>query len=285
MAPPFRYQRGEDITVLLAIIGNASPAAHVVAVSAAIKPAINLSFVPAASVAPAASFSVSAQLTPPAGGVAGWYLTLSAAQAAALGTGTFVTNAELVFDSGAIEVTDPLFFTIQESTAPVATGGAPAISWTQAPPSGGQPAGSLTLRWMGGGSNIGQVAIVIGPQGLQGTSGAEPQFGFTAGGTISGQCAVYVGDDGLLYPCQTDITARRCIGLTTGAVAQGEPATVQIGGGYTEPSWAWAGTSPVWIGANGSLSQTPPASGALAIIGIPLGPTMLRIAPQFIALT
>lgn len=61
--------------------------------------------------------------------------------------------------------------------------------------------------------------------------------------------------------------AGRVVGITTGAAAQGATVTIQPIGSITESAWAWVPESVLFLGANGQLSATPPASGFVQIIG------------------
>lgn len=109
-------------------------------------------------------------------------------------------------------------------------------------------------------------------------------FQAIAGEALSGNRAVFIADDAKVYlSTQASVTSLRTIGLTTGAVALGATATIQTEGVYTEPSWTWSGNRPVWLSTSGLLTQTPPSSGYLFQIGVPVGPTRLLVEPQFIA--
>jgi len=105
-----------------------------------------------------------------------------------------------------------------------------------------------------------------------------------AGEALGGQRAVYVSNAGqALYSDKNLDICRRTIGLTTGAAASGATATIQTEGVMIEASWAWTGDEPVWLGATGLLTQTVPTTGYLFQVGIPIGPTKLRIEPQLVA--
>ena len=67
------------------------------------------------------------------------------------------------------------------------------------------------------------------------------------------------------------------LGMTTGAAIAGAPVQIQTGGEITEPSWSWSLGSPVYLGVNGLLTQTPPSSGFSLVIGFPISATVLFI--------
>lgn len=106
-----------------------------------------------------------------------------------------------------------------------------------------------------------------------------------AGEALSGHRGVYVAADGLAYYADpANETGRLLSGITTGAAALGASASIQTDGAVDEPSWAWtAGGGPVWLGTAGALTQTVPVAGLLIQVGIPMGPTRLRIEPQVVA--
>jgi hypothetical protein len=105
----------------------------------------------------------------------------------------------------------------------------------------------------------------------------------TAGQALGGHRAVYIAADGKAYYAAPDATSRLTIGITTGAASLSAPVTIQTGGEVDEPSWTWAATGPVWLAASGQLTQILPTTGYLFQVGIPMGPTRLRIEPQLVA--
>jgi hypothetical protein len=104
-----------------------------------------------------------------------------------------------------------------------------------------------------------------------------------AGEALGGHRAVYVASDGMAYYGNPDATSRLVAGITTGAASLGADVTIQTFGEIEEASWAWNDDGPVWLAANGQLTQTLPATGYLFQVGQPMGPTKLRIEPQLVA--
>lgn len=114
--------------------------------------------------------------------------------------------------------------------------------------------------------------------------GGENTLVAIAGDALGGQVAVYLAGDGKAYKAdKTSALSRLVVGVTTGAAVLGAPATIQIGGIMTEGSWSWLGTEVVWLGVSGLLTQTIPSTDYLVQVGVPAGPTKLRIEPQLIA--
>jgi hypothetical protein len=101
-----------------------------------------------------------------------------------------------------------------------------------------------------------------------------------AGENLGGHRAVRVGADGLAWLAGPDSTARLTIGITIGAAVAGADATIQVDGAIEEPGWSWADDEIVWLGAGGVLTQVPPIAGVSFQVGVPMGPTKLRIQPQ-----
>lgn len=102
------------------------------------------------------------------------------------------------------------------------------------------------------------VAGPTGPQGLPGTSGSVT---LPAGIVLSGHRLVTRQPDGtLIYADNTTIDhATAPFWLTLAAASAGASVAVQSSGIVTEPSWSWA-LGPLYLGANGLLTQLPPTA-------------------------
>jgi len=95
---------------------------------------------------------------------------------------------------------------------------------------------------------------------------------------LSGHRVVTPRPDGTLDYASNAVAAHlhAPLWVTLGAVTAGQPATVLAYGALTESSWAWTPGAPLFLGADGLLTQTPPvAPGALflAQVGVATGPT------------
>lgn len=127
-------------------------------------------------------------------------------------------------------------------------------------------------------------AVMVLQSATGGGGSGSAQFTAIAGEALSGHRAVYVGDDGQAYYASNgSANSTRTAGITTGAASLGATATIRPEGIVTEPSWTWSGSGPVWLGSSGNLTQTPPASGYLVQIGVPIGPTSLLVQPFVVA--
>jgi len=99
-----------------------------------------------------------------------------------------------------------------------------------------------------------------------------------AGEALHGHRVVSFHSDGLLYETHhtslTDVYA--AVGVAIGASLQGALADVRTYGVLTEPSWNWA-AGPIYLGAEGVLTQTPPSSGYLLEVGCAISPTSMFV--------
>lgn len=96
---------------------------------------------------------------------------------------------------------------------------------------------------------------------------------------IGGNRIVVVNsEDKIIYADKdTAAHAAKIFGLTTGAVETGATAKVQTNGVMQEPSWNWTLDVPIYVGNNGLLTQTPPTTGFLCIVGFPITATSIFI--------
>lgn len=126
-----------------------------------------------------------------------------------------------------------------------------------------------------------------GPPGIPGPKGDKGAPGGTeierpAAINLSGHRVVMLDGQGrAIYASNADLThANRIVGMTTHAAVSGAPATVSIYGEVTEPSWNWNVDQPVYLGADGFLTQTPPAfpeAKFSVVVGFPISATTLFI--------
>jgi hypothetical protein len=125
---------------------------------------------------------------------------------------------------------------------------------------------------------------VQGPQGDPGLSGDAALVTAVAAVSLGGHRAVvFIGDESqqVIYADQSIAShAERFLGVTTGAADAVATVTIQTGGELTEPSWNWITGLPVYLSTQGLLTQTPPTTGFLQIVGLALGATRLLIQHQ-----
>lgn len=123
--------------------------------------------------------------------------------------------------------------------------------------------------------------LTSGSQGPPGVPGASTQFEYhPAGTTLGGNRAVTLNSSGqLVYPDTTSPNSF-VVGITTASAVLGELATVQIAGTQQEPGWNWTPGLPVFVGNTGILTQTPPSSGQVLVVGNATSPTKVHIDKQ-----
>ena len=102
---------------------------------------------------------------------------------------------------------------------------------------------------------------------------------YVADGALGGHRVVRATTTGKVgYVDPSDAAqAHTALGLTTGAVADGALASVQFAGPITEPSWAWTPNLPIFVGAAGIPTQSPPSSGFHATVGVAVSATSMVI--------
>lgn len=136
-------------------------------------------------------------------------------------------------------------------------------------------------------SNAVNEVQVLGAAGIRGPKGEKgsPGEGFVtqrhpAGSDLSGHRAVRIVS-GLCYPCDAGAReqAGRCIGVSQGAALAGDEVVVQTAGALVEPSWAWV-EGPIFVGANGVLTQSLAGLAFVHQIGVATSPTQIDINPQ-----
>lgn len=148
----------------------------------------------------------------------------------------------------------------------------------------------LVLQWRGPDDSVSAtaqanpdapIATIIGPPGSGASAG--PLIACIAGEAVGGHRVVAIRTDGKAYHVSpSDAEADSVAGLTTGAAILGDIVSITAGGEVSEPSWSWTPGS-VWLGANGTMTQTVPTSGAIVRIGTALSATAIYVEPRIIA--
>ncbi len=121
-----------------------------------------------------------------------------------------------------------------------------------------------------------------GPQGPPGPAAPEADQTWTAAASVGGHKAVRTDAAGQLRyassadPAGLDAT----IGVTTGAIAAGDSGPVRTRGTLTHAGWTWTPAAPIYVGVDGALTHTPPATGAVLQIAVARTATEIFIAIQ-----
>ena len=122
-------------------------------------------------------------------------------------------------------------------------------------------------------------SIEVGPPGPPGSSSASSDLSIVAAVALGGHRIVVSDENGkAAYADHTVLAhANKVLGMTTGAIAQNGSVAIRTEGEITEGSWAWTLDVPVWLAANGLLSQESPLTGFSLIVGFPITATKLFI--------
>lgn len=121
-----------------------------------------------------------------------------------------------------------------------------------------------------------------GAQGLQGIPGPDGGSAFTrtAGESLSALRVVYEIDGDVFYLDPDDEDhIDLLLGITLTAADIGTPVNVQRSGVLEDSAWNW-NLGRVWLGANGTLTQTPPLFGFDVLIGYAVSPTRITLNIQ-----
>ena len=127
------------------------------------------------------------------------------------------------------------------------------------------------------------IVVATGAPGKTGPSGAESFIQRVAGEAIGGHRAVRVDASGTAWLARPDqASALDTMGISDAAANVGALVQIRALGEANEAGWAWS-AGPVWVGANGVLTQALPTSGYLIRIGTAVGPSAISVAPHVIA--
>lgn len=120
-------------------------------------------------------------------------------------------------------------------------------------------------------------AGIPGPAGKDGSGSADQDTAFTAGAILSGHKAVFADGSVVHYASADDLSgAERYVGITIQAADSGAGVIVRRSGVVELEAWSWA-PGPVYLGLNGSLTQSPVLPGVLLVVGVALSATELDV--------
>lgn len=131
-------------------------------------------------------------------------------------------------------------------------------------------------------------ATIVGPPGSQvlnlwipkGHDGAS-SFRVLINAPIGGQRVVYIDHNGDVQYASNDLvmSMNTVFGMTTEAAVAGSTINILKIGFVEEPSWSFTLGQPVFLGMNGTITQTPPTNTAFSlIVGFPVTPTKLFVS-------
>jgi hypothetical protein len=103
----------------------------------------------------------------------------------------------------------------------------------------------------------------------------------TAASTISAYTGVALANGSAIQADSTQLAQQgNVLGVAANGANAGGSVNVQYAGPLEYNGWNWTLGEPVFLGANGVLTQTVPTSGFLQIVGVPLNPTTLLVQMQ-----
>lgn len=122
-----------------------------------------------------------------------------------------------------------------------------------------------------------ETAAAQGPQGPQGPAGGSASYRTVS--ALGGHRAVCLQADGLHYADASTLAhAGLTAGITPGAVEAGASTTPVSNGELIEPSWRWEVDRPVFVGLDGTLTQTLPQSAVFSqVVGVATSSTSLFV--------
>lgn len=101
---------------------------------------------------------------------------------------------------------------------------------------------------------------------------------FFAGEFVSARKVVYIDSSGSIKTCSSDtLGTRNAIGITKNSYSVGELATVYVDGIIEDSTWSWPPGSPLFVGADGALTSTPPTSGYILLFAFAISKTKISI--------
>lgn len=119
--------------------------------------------------------------------------------------------------------------------------------------------------------------VTRGPKGDKGDPGGTT-FQRPASAALSALRVVYESE-GAVAPADPadEYQVGQIVGLTVSAAgAAGVQVDIQSSGAVDDAGWSWT-DGPVFLGADGALTQTPPTAGWEVVVGWPLSPTRLNL--------
>lgn len=128
--------------------------------------------------------------------------------------------------------------------------------------------------------------LEIGTQGPPGIPGVQGPPGaartFIAAQAISGHTLVALNNVGKVVPASSAVAehAFNVMGLTTNAAIADDLLTVIDTGLVEQLGWTWTPNAPVFLGLNGSVTQTPNTGVFSKPVGVALSPTKIALQLQ-----
>jgi hypothetical protein len=125
---------------------------------------------------------------------------------------------------------------------------------------------------------------LLGPQGPAGAAGMRTPFSKLSSEQISGLAVVRFVDADHVAPASANVAAHATsiAGLALTATSGAEQSLdILRYGEVADGGWSWTPGLPVFLGANGFLTQTPSAAWAFVlIVGVAISATRICVDPK-----
>lgn len=122
-----------------------------------------------------------------------------------------------------------------------------------------------------------QIAGITRAAAIQAAFAAS--FAGVAGATVNGHRALMPDTTGRLVHAQPAEATYAFAGISTGSATVGAEVRAVVAGPITEPSWSWTPLAPLYVGASGTLTATPPTTGAAQQVAVAISATSILVQP------
>jgi hypothetical protein len=128
------------------------------------------------------------------------------------------------------------------------------------------------------------LAAIIGLPGRNGLDAISYDIAMTAAEDVGGHRAIAADAQGDAVHGDPASAAGGLpvIGMSLNAASIGDEVIIRTAATVEEPAWNWAPGS-IYLGAEGTLTQVVPVSGAIVVVGTAVGPHRIRVAPRLVA--
>ncbi len=122
------------------------------------------------------------------------------------------------------------------------------------------------------------IAGATGAKGDPGVGGGAINVSGIAGADLGGHRFVVASAGGWVYADNATVAnAGLVLGITTGAIVNGAPGYVTAEGEITNTGWTFDITKNIFLGSIGLVTQVPPSTGVLTVVGVPINTTTMYV--------
>lgn len=122
------------------------------------------------------------------------------------------------------------------------------------------------------------MAGATGAKGDPGVGGGAINVSGVAGADLGGHRFVVASAGGWMYADNATVAnAGLVLGVTTGAIVNGASGYITTEGEITNTGWAFDIAKNIFLGSTGLVTQTPPSTGVLTVVGVPIDATTMYV--------